>query len=119
MFSEQERQIYHCPHTNRDYDPLAVRRALTIQTQNTFGRLCTEAADPDPVKQALAQEALIAAARKAFGWPPLQVLDATVWDALIAFTEWLKGKGKRATILPETLPSTAGPGNPITERGSP
>ena len=109
LFSEQERQIYRCPHTNRDYDPLAVRRGLTIHSKGAFGRLCEEARSPDPVKQAVAQGALIDTARKSFDWKPLDVLDAVVWEALIAFTVYLRGKEKRAQTPPDSVPSTDSP----------
>jgi hypothetical protein len=119
LFTEEERKIYHCPFTDRDYDPLTVRRALTVETKNAFGRLCDEARDSDPVKAALAQQALTTAARKAFGWEPLKVMDVTVWEALIAFTVYLRGKGTRAASTPETSPSSDGPGLRRTKPGCP
>jgi hypothetical protein len=115
MFSEAERQIYHCGVTNRAYDPLAVRRVLLVETRNKFGALCADAKSADPVKAALAEQSLTAAARKAFGLPPVNakgegVLDALVWDALIAFTVWLSGKGSAAQTKPDSAPCTDCPG---------
>lgn len=109
-FSEAERRIYRCPHTNRDYDPLAVKRQLTIHTAGKFGAYCRDSAGEDPVLAARAQEALTQAARKAFGLKPSpEPLDAVVWDTLIDFTRWLSGKGPRAQTTPNSVPSTASP----------
>lgn len=119
LFSEKERAIYTCPFTNRDYDPLAVRRELILATKNAFGRLCDEARSTDPLVQAAAEKALIDAARKAFGLEPLKVLDATVWETLVAFTKYLSGKEPRASRSPGASPSSAGPGSPIMPPGSP
>ncbi len=110
-FTQKEKEIYHCPHAGRAYDPLAVRRVLTLETRAAFGRLCEEARDANPVKAANAQTALIAAARKAFSLPPIAadgagVLDSIVWEGLIAYTQWLAGKGPRAKRTPASAPCT-------------
>ena len=118
LFSVQERSIYPCPVTDRAFDPLGVKRALTVATGNRFGALCGEARGEDAVKAAQAQITLTLAARKAFGFEPLVVTDAQVWEALIKFTQWLTGKGQRAKPQPQASPSSDGRGNPTTTPGS-
>lgn len=105
MFSEQERQIYTCPFSGRKFDPLAVKRAIAKAAQGKFNELVT-ADDTD---------GLIAVGRVAFGFAPVDpetgvgVLDATVYDALTAFTKWLAGKGQRAQSGPDSTPCTGCP----------
>lgn len=117
MFTSEERQVYKCPHTQRCYDPLAVKRALNIASGGKFGTLCAEKSDT-------ANAALIKAARTAFGLPPISadgtgVLDAVVWDTLCAFTAYLRGKGTRVPCTPGASPSSDGPGNRPTTTSSP
>lgn len=118
MFTPEERQVYRCPYTNRAYDPLAVKTALGAATGGRFSALCGEKTDA-------ARSALVAATRKAMALPPIDpesgkgVLDAVVWQALCAFTAYLRGKGPRAKPMPQASPCTGSRGTAPTTPGSP
>ena len=109
MFTPEERAVYKCPHTQRAYDPLAVKRVLTAGSYSP----------------SMPRDALIALARKALGLPAIDpatgegVLEATVWDSLCAFTVYLRGKGPRAKPMPQASPCSDGRGNQATTPTSP
>lgn len=107
MFTPQEKSVYYCTVTKRSYDPLAVKRALAIESKGKFNEWVA-------AKTPEAEAALVACARKVFGLAPVApdgsgVLDADVLSALTKFTVFLKGKGPRVQTLPTSAPSTVGP----------
>lgn len=111
MFTEQERTVYTCPVTGRKYDPLAVRRAIGRASGHKFNDLCADMASADPATRDAAEESLVRVARAALGLPAVGqdgsgVLDADAYDALVAFTEYLRGKGRRARSTPDSSPCT-------------
>jgi uncharacterized protein (DUF169 family) len=109
FFPEAERQVYCCPVTNRKYDPLAVKRAISAASKSRFNDMCADARSEDEAKALAAQGQIVAVARAALGLKPIDpetgegVLDADAYDALVQFTRWLRGKGGRA---PETRSSS-------------
>lgn len=69
------------------YDPLVVRRKLIKSGY-------------DAAVKARDFEKIVACGREAFGLEPIQpdgkgVLEATVYDCVVAFTHYLAGKGSR------------------------
>ncbi len=109
MFTPEERKVYHCPHTQRAYDPLAVKGALVSAGYNP--------SHP--------REKTLLVARAAFNLLPIApdgsgVLDAVVWDTLCTFTAYLSGKGNRAKPMPPASPCTDSRGeSAVTTTGSP
>ena len=105
-FSDAERSIYTCPVTGRKYDPLALKRAIVRASKGDFNALVRAVPDDAAV------EKLTAIARVAMGLNPIDVetgagvLDADAYEALLAFTLWLKGKGPRAQSGPDSTPCT-------------
>lgn len=120
FFSEKDKQIYTCAVTGRLHDPLAVKRVLTAECRGQFNALIGKSSAGDEQ----AQGTLIAATRKALGLAPLAqdgtgVLDAIVYEALIAFTRWLRGKEPRVQTPPNSAPSTGSPAPCPTPTTSP
>lgn len=95
-------RIYQCPVTQQFYDPLAVRRALTLASRPAgFNAALQDSRSADEAKQADGEARVIAATRAALGLPAIDaktgkgVPDQVVLDAITAFTRWLAGKGPR------------------------
>lgn len=115
FFTAADRLIYECSVTARKYDPLAVKRAIAVAAKphGGFNALVAAARGSDADAQA-AQGKLIAVGRAALGLPALDaagngVLDATVFDALTRFTEWLSAKKSKAQSGPDSAPCTSCP----------
>ena len=105
MFSAAERQIYKCPVTGRDYDPLAVRRKLTLASKGTFNGIVSRLKSKDDLESTQALDEYITIGRKALDLEAT-VLDASVYDSLTAFTHYLRGKGQRVQNGPTFAPCT-------------
>ena len=116
MWTEAEKAIYTCPITQRKYDPLAVRRALVLASKNTFNAVVSRVRSQDAIEHETAMGELIAIGRKALDLPAVDVntgagwLDSQVYDAILAFTGFLRKKGLRAQSTPSTAPCTDCPG---------
>lgn len=115
FFSESDRQVYSCPVTGMRFDPLAVKRTIAAASRSRFNDLCADARSDDPAKREAAVGGIVAAGRAAFNLKPIDpktgegVLDAVVYDAVIAFTKWLKGKGEGAQGMPNSAPCSGCP----------
>ena len=102
MWSEEEKQVYECPHGH--YDPLALKRGLVIHSTGRFNALLHEIRSSDEVVAAKAMEQLIDVGRKTFNLKALDVLDHEVYDAITAFTQYLRKKGPRAQSTQKPVP---------------
>lgn len=114
MFSEKDRLIYVCPATGGHFDPLAVKRRLLIAGKGVLNTHFLAWGDKtvDPAKKAVAEEAIVAAGRAAFGLAPIDqktgagIGDARVIEAVTAFTRWLRGKDSPVQSGPNSAPCT-------------
>lgn len=95
MWSEEEKRVYVCPVTDRKYDPLALKRSLTIYSTGRFNSILHDLRSADEVIAAKAMEDLVSIGRKTFSLLPLDVLDYQVYEAITQFTHYLAKKGPR------------------------
>lgn len=94
MYTTSDRQIYSHPGSDRKYDPMELRRRLVIHTEGRLNEWVAEFNDGESeYVRALAEEKLVAAARKSFELKPAVeahgVTDQTVLDYLAHYLEWL------------------------------
>ena len=104
MWSEEEKKIYVCPITDGRYDPLQLRRAITIHSSGRFNAILHDLRSSDEVIAAKAMESLVDIGRKAFALKVLDTLDHAVYDAITAFTHYLSKKGQRVQSGQKPVP---------------
>ncbi len=110
FYSDAERTIYQSP-LGHSYDPLAVQRKLRIASRGQFNALLIDWQGEEDFASAVAEEALVIAAREAFEFVPFDeeggVTDAQVIETLTHFTEYLAAKKPSAEPPPNSPVSSA------------
>ena len=109
MYTTQEKTIY-AGLDGRRFDPLEVRRRLTIHTGGDLHELLTVFNDGTDLDSAQAEDKLVPAARVAFNFKAAVeggTTDATVLEYLAHYLEWLSRPSVTNTAtLPKTPPCT-------------
>ena len=111
FFEPHLKLIYSPPNSDKQYDPLALDRAMTYHSggkindilkawnasSDGLGDVGPGAREAKEVMTAQAEASLVEIARKMFGLPDFpECFDATALECLSDYLEWMEGKGRRA-----------------------